>query len=158
MPSKVWDVPSKSREEWLETTVKVSKKATEAASFSLPAPYNKREKGCLEKDTLKALQAFLREKGFAVCRLQVQGAIQHTGGGDAVLRGSSMTGMPDVIAMKDGKFFMFECKAPGGHLSAIQLSRLKEWQAHGAFACVLVSASKFFTQTEAGWIQGIPVY
>jgi Holliday junction resolvase len=136
---------AESKEEWLLRDNKVSKQATTAKEFSLPKPFNKRVEGVLEKDILREFIKRLKREGFAVCRLQVQGTIQHTSDGGAFLRGSTMQGMPDVIAMKNRTFYMFEVKAPGGKVSGSQLSRLQEWKAAGAWCAIVVNPNAWFS-------------
>jgi Holliday junction resolvase len=68
-----------------------------------------------------------------------------------------MVGMPDLIAMKNGRFFMFELKAPGGRIKAEQISRLIEWQKSGALCSIVVTTTGWFSSNNPQ-IQGIEVF
>lgn len=109
---------------------------------ALPAPYNRRS-GAKEADVLKATLATLKTLKIWHRRIQVQGTIQHTGANSAVFRQSTMVGLPDVLGvLPDGRLLGIECKAPGGHVSAIQLNTLTELRNSRAKVCILVDPAK----------------
>lgn len=145
---------AQTRDEWLTTSKPTPKGALSSPEYSLPKRWRKRIPGVLEKEILAAFIKRLTADGFAHVRLQVQGVIQRKADGSACMRGSTMTGMPDVIAMKAGKFYMFEVKAPGGKVSGAQIGRLKEWAAQGAKAYIVVNASG---QASGEFVEGIEV-
>jgi Holliday junction resolvase len=129
------------REQWLNREITVPKGALSSPEYSLPKAWRKRQTGVVEKDILSAFVKRLSREGFAHVRIQVQGVIQRKQDGSACMRASTMTGVPDVIAMKNGQFYMFEVKCPGGKVSAAQVGRMKEWQKQGAICYIVVDAA-----------------
>jgi len=62
-------------------------------------------------------------------------------------------GSPDIIAIKDGKFFGFEIKKPGKKMSADQITWAKEARQYGAVVLCVSSLQELiddFTVYEAG--------
>lgn len=70
-----------------------------------------------ESDILKQVRDYLRWRGFFVIRIQ-QGLGSHPG-------------MPDLIAVKEGKMFFLEIKTPKGKLSEHQKKFYYELVSHG---------------------------
>jgi Holliday junction resolvase len=51
-------------------------------------------------------------------------------------------GVPDVLAIKDGRAFWMECKRPGEEPTRIQLHRMRELAAAGCPVAVVTSAAE----------------
>ena len=134
------------REEWLNQHAASDRYddgvKARVSQYSLPAPYKAR--GIVkEAEVLKATQAALKTLKIWHRRIQVQGTIQHTGKGSAVMRPSTMLGMPDILGvLPDGRLLAIEVKAPGGHVSSIQMQTLTELKNSRAKVCVLVNPEK----------------
>ena len=111
------------------------------AGFSLPAPYTRRVPGHLEASILRGVLAVLAMRRVWHRRIEVQGVLTHTPGG-AVLRPSRMQGLPDVIAIVDGRMWGLEAKAPGGRLSAHQAEALSGIREAGGVGLVVVEPSR----------------
>ena len=54
----------------------------------------------------------------------------------------SMSGVPDVLAIKDGRAAWLECKRPGEDPTKIQLHRMRELSAAGCPVAVVTSAAE----------------
>lgn len=54
----------------------------------------------------------------------------------------SMSGVPDVLMVKDGRAFWLECKRPGEEPTKIQLHRMRELSAAGCPVAVVTSAAE----------------
>jgi len=52
----------------------------------------------------------------------------------------SMSGVPDVLLVKDGRAYWLECKRPGEQPTRIQLHRMRELAAAGCPVAVVTSA------------------
>lgn len=57
---------------------------------------------------------------------------------------SDMTGMPDIIALKDKVLYAVEVKAPGGRISLAQYEMLKSMHVAGAVCCIVVDINNFY--------------
>ena len=129
-------------------TLKHSTKALSALprqkekSHALPPPLNQRIPGAREADTLRAVLSVLSMSGHWHRRVEVQGVMTHSKGGD-FLRPSRMQGFPDVIALVAGRAGGIAVKAPGGRLSGLQAQTLAALQAAGAVSLVVVSIDTF---------------
>jgi len=138
---------------------KPSRKAIAITEYPLPAPYNRRRKDLKEADVLRAVLADLSSRKVWHRRIQIQGVIQRTGAGEGVMRPSTMTGMPDVIALHRGIFLGLEVKKPGGKLAAHQLQTLTDIRDAGGIGAILVdvvSCRMLLDDIEAG--HGISIY
>jgi len=60
----------------------------------------------------------------------------------------SMSGVPDVLAIKDGRACWLECKRPGEKPTPIQLLRIKELREAGCPVAVVTSADEARTFLE----------
>ena len=60
----------------------------------------------------------------------------------------TMSGVPDVLAIKDGRACWLECKRPGEKPTPIQMLRMKELQAAGCPVAVVTSADEARTFLE----------
>ena len=132
-----------------------AKNVTRGKDIPLPEPYTRRN-STLEKDILAQVKTVCREKYDWHMRLDVQGKITWGANGGA-LTPSQMTGMPDVIALKDKVLWAIECKAPGGKISTAQFGTLQSMHIAGAVCCIVVDAEKFFkgevTSVMGGWLR-----
>lgn len=54
----------------------------------------------------------------------------------------SMAGVPDVLAIKDGRAYWMEVKRPGEEPTRIQLHRMRELKAAGCPVAVVTSAAE----------------
>lgn len=54
----------------------------------------------------------------------------------------SMSGVPDVLLVKDGRAYWLECKRPGEEPTKIQLHRMRELAAAGCPVAVVTSAAE----------------
>lgn len=54
----------------------------------------------------------------------------------------SMSGVPDVLMVKDGRAFWLECKRPGEEPTKIQLHRMRELASAGCPVAVVTSAAE----------------
>jgi hypothetical protein len=59
-----------------------------------------------------------------------------------------MSGVPDVLAIKDGRACWLECKRPGEHPTKIQELRMKELREAGCPVAVVTSADEARTFLE----------
>ena len=147
---------AQTRNEWLNTDKPIGKNAIKSPTFGLPKPFNKSIPGATEADILRGFQDRLLAQGYVICRLQNQGTIQRSGDA-AFFRGSTQRGMPDCIAMKSGRFFMFEVKKPGGRATAEQIGKLLEWQTQGAYCAFVASIDRWFSENNPK-LQGVQVF
>jgi hypothetical protein len=54
-----------------------------------------------------------------------------------ILQGSGVRpGVPDVVAIHQGRVYAMELKAPGGRATAVQLEAIAAMEAAGAFTCI----------------------
>jgi len=51
-------------------------------------------------------------------------------------------GEPDIYAVKDGQFYAFEVKRPGGKPTKLQAATLDQWRAAGAVTAVVTSVDE----------------
>ena len=107
-------------------------------SFALPEPYNLRREGYREADLLRAVLAVLGASGAWHRRIEVQGVMTRAPGREDFLRPSRMQGLPDVVALKEGKMWGIEVKAPGGRVTEAQARTLRELGAAGGIGIVVV--------------------
>ena len=77
----------------------------------------------LESKIQSRIIGYLRANGYFVTKLSV----------------TSTTGIPDVLAIKDGKALFVEVKRKGNKPSELQLYRIKELQSYGAECIVAYS-------------------
>jgi len=136
-----------SQEEYFNKVLKGKATSHKSVDIKLPEPYNRIVKGQKEADLLKLMTDILKAKGIWHKRIQIQGQIRHTGNG-AVLTPSSMTGMPDIIGLIEGKMFAIEMKKSGGHITRQQLNTLKDIKLHGGIALIVVNPNKVFTKVD----------
>jgi hypothetical protein len=130
------------REQWMDQDDSKADGVKPAAPLKLPEPYRRRSE-ILEAQVLRETLSVLRLLKIWHRRIQVQGTIQHTGNGSAVMRSSTMTGLPDVLGcLPQGRLLAIEVKASGGSVSLIQIDTLQELQKSGAKVCVLVEPKK----------------
>jgi hypothetical protein len=54
----------------------------------------------------------------------------------------TMSGVPDVLMVKNGRAFWLECKRPGEEPTKIQLHRMRELSAAGCPVAVVTSAAE----------------
>lgn len=78
----------------------------------------------LEKRIVRQVMAYLRARGFWCCKLWGQ-----------------MAGMPDVIAIKNGRAYWFEVKGERGRVSPIQEHMLGTLRSYGCVAQVVRSVA-----------------
>jgi hypothetical protein len=50
--------------------------------------------------------------------------------------GYGRSGVPDIVGCVSGKFFAIECKAPGGHVTALQQREIENIIASGGVAFI----------------------
>lgn len=113
---------------------------------NLPYPYEKRLPGGREREILKDTMAVLRAAGVWCLRIDQSGKI-HGGGQNMVLCPSSHTGLGDILACWEGRLVSLEVKAPGGRLSALQASILRDIQRAGGRGAVVVDPGRLL-----GWL------
>ena len=77
----------------------------------------------LESKIQSRIISKLREYGYFVTKLSV----------------TSTAGIPDLLAIKDGRAYFIEVKREGNNPSELQLYRIKELQSYGAVAIVAYS-------------------
>lgn len=106
-------------------------------SYSLPAPWNRRDPLCSEAGILRAVIRLLEAKGCFVQRIEC-GAKLHQRGGQVGFSKSAMTGFPDVLCIHRGTVYGLEVKAPGGSMSEAQRAKLLAMQRAGAQVAVVV--------------------
>ena len=143
-------------EERLASLQKVTQKnVTRGKDISLPEPYARRN-STLEKDILAQVKTVCRERFDWHVRIDVQGKITW-GPNGGYLVPTQMTGMPDVIALRDKVLWGIEVKAPGGKISTAQFGNLQAMHIAGAICCIVVNAEKFFrdevTAVMGGWLR-----
>ena len=102
--------------------------------FNLPGRFGKKD-SIPEKDILKAVLFVLNNNFMFVRRVQVTGQLRGN-----ILTKSTLTGMPDIIAIKHGIFYGLEVKAKGGKISRVQLECLKEMQINGARVAIVTDS------------------
>lgn len=78
-----------------------------------------------EKDIVAKIQAYLKATGFFVVKLH----------------GSAMqtAGLPDLMAVRHGRVYWFEAKAPGGKATKLQEHMIGKLRACGCVAEVVTS-------------------
>lgn len=73
-----------------------------------------------EKDLVERIRTYLKKQGFWVTKLH---------GGP-----TQQAGLPDLLAIKDGRAFFFEIKTETGKLSPLQEHTLDQLRSFGAVA------------------------
>lgn len=91
-----------------------------------------------EKDILKECRDWLKKQDFFWVRLEGSGKLMNAGGSQFMAR-SSMSGMPDLLILKDGSTFFIELKRPGGHITDEQTELLAKARESGAIVAVASS-------------------
>jgi Holliday junction resolvase len=84
-----------------------------------------------EKQIVEKIVKHLRAQGFWV--LKVHGG------------GFQTAGLPDLLAVRNGRLFAFEVKKPGGQPTKLQAKRLAELEAAGAAAVGVTSVEEVAT-------------
>lgn len=79
----------------------------------------------LEKNIVKRIMARLKDEGF-FC-IKIHGSEYQ------------MAGLPDVLALKDGRAYWLEVKRPGGKATALQLRMIEKLKECGCVAGVVYS-------------------
>jgi Holliday junction resolvase len=87
-----------------------------------------RRKAPLERTIVAKVMAQGRASGFWVTKFH----------GNAY----SMSGVPDVLMVKDGRAVWLECKRPGEEPTKIQLHRMRELSEAGCPVAVVTSAAE----------------
>lgn len=82
----------------------------------------------LEKTIVAKVMATARSMDWWVCKLH----------GNAY----SLAGLPDILAVKDGRAAWMECKVPGNTPTRIQSHRMRELVAAGCPVAVVTSAGE----------------
>ena len=127
--------------------------------FSLPAPFNKKDK-VAEKEILADIVRKLQHNHIFFARLNLGGVIRNTKSG-AILTANGMVGWPDIIILFQGKMIGLEVKRLGGKVTTQQLGVLQEIQLNGGKAFIItnaISLYKVFTNEVSNYyLEGIPV-
>lgn len=84
-------------------------------------------KGPLEKTIVARVLAQCRSLGFWAMKIH----------GNAF----TTAGVPDILAIKDGRAFWLECKRPGEDPTKVQMHRMRELFAAGCPVAVVTSAA-----------------
>jgi len=82
----------------------------------------------LEKTVVAKVMATARSMGWWVCKLH----------GNAY----SLQGLPDILAVKEGRAVWMECKVPGNRPTRIQEHRMRELVAAGCPVAVVTCAGE----------------
>jgi hypothetical protein len=74
----------------------------------------------------------------------------------AVLKGLGVrAGVPDVIAVHEGRCYALELKAPGGRPTELQLATIAAMEAAGAYCCIAEGLDRALATLEAwGLLRG----
>ena len=81
-----------------------------------------------EKSIVKAIKGYLESQGFVVFKLH---------GGP-----QQQAGLPDLLAIKDGQAYWFECKRPGEKATKIQEYMLGKLREAGCLVAVVSSVDE----------------
>jgi hypothetical protein len=75
----------------------------------------------------------------------------------AILKGLGVvSGVPDIIAIKDGRTYALELKASGGRPTESQLAIISKMEAAGAFCCIAEGLDRSLTVLETwGLLRGV---
>ena len=113
-------------------------------SLLLPPISGMRKKPLLPEETEKGIQKatldWLYYQGFYAFRFN-SGAIKQEYKGKSRIIRLGKTGMPDILAVKDGKFFGFEIKNATGKLTQAQQDMHETLKYYGAKVYVIRSTS-----------------
>ena len=60
-----------------------------------------------------------------------------------------VAGIPDILAIKDGRAFWYEVKRPGGKVSSLQLRRINELRQAGCVAEVVSTLAEVVISLES---------
>ena len=82
----------------------------------------------LEKTVVAKVIATAKSLGWWACKMH----------GNAY----TVSGLPDVLAIKDGRAAWLECKVPGNSPTRIQEHRMRELEAAGSRCAVVTSAGE----------------
>jgi hypothetical protein len=105
----------------------------------------------VEAEISRDVKNLLKSMGIFFRRIEGTAKLVHNKGGRMVFAKSESSGLPDYIALKDGKLFGIELKkARFARLSDDQARTLGEMQQHGAVAGVCCSA-----QSVANMLSGV---
>lgn len=129
---------------------KVSSSAMKATTYKLPAPYNRKVPGAMERDIQKLGLALMSQIFPFSTRLEGSGKLISTKAGEGVMVGSAQSGLPDAIGVRKGILHGIEFKTSGAAVSAIQYSKLRELHLAGARVCVCVTPTKIREWVDIG--------
>ncbi len=129
---------------------KVSGSAMKATTYKLPAPYNRKVPGHMERDIQKLGLALMSQIFHFSTRLEGSGKLISTKAGEGVMVGSAMAGLPDAIGVRKGILHGIEFKTSGGAVSAIQYAKLRELHLAGARVCICVDPCKIREWVDIG--------
>ena len=129
--------------EWQTVLDDLPKKKTKRARAGVADTTALPASAKLEKHLQKDIMNAIRAHGLWVVKVEVQGSIQRTGAGTAVLRPSQLAGFPDLLVIgPEGTTAWLEVKTPKGRTSALQDGRLARLSQLGHVAAVVRSVDQ----------------